>query len=543
VKTLRRDLLVVLVHGLLAVGLIWPGVRSPTEAVPGGLRTDLWNTLWSLDFGREAILGGHAPWTIDVLAYPQGGVIPPADPLGMLFFVLFGGLGTALAYNLLVVVRLALCGFLAHRFAAELAQTHGASPEAARAGAWVAGVTMTGAPVLLAGVHNGTSEAFSGAGLTCAVWMCWRAAEGRGGLLPAALALLWAGLASWYSAVAAFVFAGLIAVLSGRGRPWLKRFGPLVLGLVLVLPWLLLVIDLLQPGGSRPLSAVDPATLATTRDTVGAAKLGSWFSWQAARDLGIRAPMEAGQGYLHTTFVPWALWVGAVAGLRGIWARERALLVGGAACFLLSLGSFLTVGEAELPMPFALLDELPGFATLALNWRFGTGTLLVLALIAARAAAGWRPRSRWALILAVALQTRFLSPVAGGVPAMDIRPEPVLLALADAPEGAVVHLPMKGQQATLYAQRIHRKPITAELNSGGERGLAFWDVARDHLLRNDEAGFLEAVEGLGVRYLVVHVDPALRADPNWTLYRRIATDFPSLEPDSWSGDLEVYALW
>ena len=400
---------------------------------------------------------------------------------------------------------------------------------------------MTGAPVLLAAVHNGTSEAFNGAGLTCAVWLCWRAARGRGGLVPAALGLLWAALASWYSAVAAFLFAGLLAALSGRALPWLKRLGPMLLGMLLVLPWLLLVIDLLEPGAS--LSAVDPTTLASTRDSVGAADLGSWFGWQEARDLAIRAPMETGQGYLHTTFVPWPLWVGFVAGLRGLWAREGALIVGGAACFLLSLGSSLVLGSTEIPMPFALLDGLPGFATLALNWRFGTGTLLVLALIAARAAAGWRPGSRWALILAVVLQTRLLSPVAGGVPAMDIRPEAALVALADAPDGAVVHLPMKGQQATLYAQRIHRKPITADLNSGGELGLVFWDEARDHLLRKDREGFVAAMEELGVRYLVVHVDPTLRADPNWSLYRRIADDFPALEPASWSGEVEVYALW
>ena len=83
---------------------------------------------------------------------------------------MLGLLGLPLGYNLLILIRLVTGGLLAKAFVEELAAHHGADKAQARRGGFLAGLAVTGTPMLIAGVHNGTSEAANASGLIVALW-------------------------------------------------------------------------------------------------------------------------------------------------------------------------------------------------------------------------------------------------------------------------------------------------------------------------------------------------------------------------------------
>ena len=342
-------------HAAVAVWVLWPGVGSGLHSVPGGLRTDLWNGLWSLDFQREALLSASAPWRVDVLGFPLGGNLPPVDPLGMLFFVPAGLLGTAVAYQLLIVFRLALGGWLMQSFAREFCEAHGSSSEAANRAAIFAGIATASAPVLVAGVHNGTSEAANVCGLVAAVWMGWRYGRDPNPRTGWALSigLFWAALTSWYVAVLAFAHAGFALLFHGQGRRVVHRSLPVLAGLVLALPWAAAVVALLQVGdGNLSAHAFSLETGGGSPDNFGAADWGAWFGLAEPRNIAILSDAERGQGFFHCTAVGWAVLVLAGIGLRGRLRSEAALVGLAGTGVIFSFGSEMAVGSVVLPMPY-----------------------------------------------------------------------------------------------------------------------------------------------------------------------------------------------
>ncbi len=82
---------------------------------------DVWNHAWGLWWWADSVANGELPWRTPLLAHPGGGVLWFADPLGALFSLpvtlLFG---PAVAWNLLLITRIAWAGFHARRFAAVL---------------------------------------------------------------------------------------------------------------------------------------------------------------------------------------------------------------------------------------------------------------------------------------------------------------------------------------------------------------------------------------------------------------------------------------
>jgi hypothetical protein len=473
------------------------------------------------------------------------------DPLAMLFFVPAGLLGTAAAYNLLIVFRLALGGLIAQGFAREFCEAHGVERAKAKTAAVFAGIATASAPVLIAGVHNGTSEAANACGLMFSVWMAWRfgrepsAANGK----RVALGLLWAALTSWYVAVLAFAHAGFVVLFHGRSVAFFRRCTPVFLGLLFVLPWAIAVIVLLQVGDSNLTAhAFGGGVSAAPPDNFGAADWSAWFGLSGNRDIAILAPFEAGQGFFHCTAVAWALLLLAFLGLKRVAQKEAALLGLLLLSFVFSMGASVSIGGATVPMPYGQLLALPGFSQLSLPFRFGIGVLPVLAVFGALGLASWGKRALGLACGLVLLQLRFFSPASGGVPRTDlsgIHQSQALLALVDAPEGAVLHFPIWSQHPSLYAQRVHGKPITIAFDwASTETDLAFWEAAREAKGQSRFETLAVSAEHLGIRYLVADGgDPRLRGDPHYPFYKAIRTSFQRLgDPDDTS-DLEVYALW
>jgi hypothetical protein len=157
------------------------------------------------------------------------------------------------------------------------------------------------------------------------------------------------------------------------------------------------------------------------------------------------------------------------------------------------------VGRA-MPLPYALVERLPGFDSLSLLYRLATVSALMLALLADRA------RPRWAWL--VAAEVLLVSP-ARGLPDVTPVPDlPAIRALGQAPDGAVVNLPVQAGRNFLFEQTLHQKPVCGSLNAGLNRaGLRVLHAARQLRAGTlDREAFVAVARQEGVRYVVLHTN-------------------------------------
>ena len=543
--TLLAVLGVVGVHLLLAVALTWPAALPGGGLVPGAERTDLYNSLWSLWFFQDALWRGDLPYATSLLDHPGGGTLLVADlPAAFWGVGLVPLLGVPGAYTVLVLARLALAGAAAHGLAREWLGD-------ARA-AWVAGVAFETAPVILSGVHNGTSEAFSAAPVALAAWAALRLVRGGGWARVGATggALLLAALASWYAAVTAFLFVGAILLVGGGRQAASRRVAALVLGLALTLPW----AAAFHAGSTGPDNLVGikhARELAGVRRTTGAADPRGWLAAGDFRSPDFREMSRYDEQFIHCHYLGWPLVLLALLGVARRREGRLAFVLAGGAGLLLAMGPVLTLGgtpwivmgDRAVPMPYFLVERLPGFSSLSLLWRLGLGPALALALLASAAVAGRRGAVP-AAILAVLLDLLLLSPLGrpGTAPGSIA---PAVHALAGAPEGAVLNFPVVGGRGYLYEQTVHGKPVAGTLNfPNNAAGRRVWRALGDAAVDTPEAArstIARRARAAGVRYLVVHPDPLARPDMHDAAVRTARALYAPLPAGE--GGVEVYALW
>jgi hypothetical protein len=234
---------------------------------------------------------------------------------------------------------------------------------------------------------------------------------------------------------------------------------------------------------------------------------------------------------------------------RGMGALALAAFAGG----MLAMGPVLVrdgqawifSGGLAVPMPYFLVEDLPGFESLSLLFRLGILPILVLAVIAGGLASQLKERW-WVFLVLVVVDLRFLSPVAA-LPAVESASlSPVLSRLAEAPPGAVMNYPIVGGRPYLYEQTAHEKPIAGRLNfPNNHASKKVWnalqvaqempvEAGRRHLraiAQKSRTGACEEIRAQcaygnvrhagasdlcrcidGVRYLVIHEDSLARPD-------------------------------
>lgn len=532
------------VYLLLAVGLTWPAALRPVAAVPGSARGDLWDGLWSFWFFVERVTAGDSPLRADgLLNHPDGGSLWVADPVGALGMVVLAPLvGVAAGWTVLVLAHLVFTGLMGHRLGEAVAD--------GRPGAgWIAGTALVTAPMLLAQVHNGATEAVGGGWLAWAAWRLWelrRAPTLRNGA-HAGLALGVAAVAHVYAGVAGAVLAvllGVDALLLRRG--WRAQALAAAVALALAVPWGLAAREVTTAPDSV-VGIKDPRQLATVRRTIGPADPVGFVHPGDYRSPDFRELARYGEDYRHVHYLGWALLLAALAGGRGRDARAWWVAVG--LGVILAMGPVLArfgapvilPGRRGIPLPYLLLESLPGFRDLSLVYRLAWLAVVALAALAARASPD---RLRRLLPVLFLVETRLVSPAAALPDHADARPAAPLLALRDAPPGAVMNFPVTGGRAYLYEQAVHGQPLAATLNFPSSRAAReVWDAALDHLGDADSA-FVAAVTAearrQGVRYLVLHEDPLARPDQHDPAARRLAARFRTLAEGE---GLRVVALW
>lgn len=537
-------------HIALAVGLTWPAALHPDSMVPGAGRTDLWNSIWSLWFVADSVADGTLPWRTLLLGHPDGGVLVVADPLSALLALPFTLLlGPSVAYTLLVLAQLVFAGLAAGALSRHIFQHDAAS--------WMAGPAFMAAPVLLSGVHNGTSEAFVGGWLALSVLLCFQAAEGRR-VAVAGVVLGLATIASWYLGVVAWIFWLALLVCGRRGverRPLTLRLLAVGgLGLTLALP----VAALARTGATHADNLVgikNARELSSVRRSIGTADPRGWFIPGDFRSPDFRTLSRYGEEFVHCHYLGWTLLLGgaAVLVLRREREDKRVLVAAGLAAGILAMGPVVAMdgsalilkGRLGIPLPYFLVEGAPGFSSLSLLYRFAAGPALALAVLAGGLGARY-PRFALPLAALVLLELRLASPVAGLPETESAEVAEPIEWLAEAPDGAVMNFPVVGGRAYLYEQTVHRKPIAGSLNFPNNRAsMKVWAALLEGVEERAAGDVLAAAVAAvareqGIRYVVVHVDPMARPDMHDEAVRALKTASPAV---SEAPGVRVHQLW
>lgn len=542
------------VYSLLACWVTWPAPLQLGTSVPGAGRSDLGNSLWSLWFVEHELSSGVIPWRTTLLGWPDGGVLLVADPLNAIIGLpLVAAFGLLAAYSLLCIGHVVFSGLAAHALGLYLWGD--------RRAAWVAGVGFALAPVLISGMQNGTSEAIAGGWLPLSVLALLKALDrgGPGRIVFAGLCLFLAALSSWYMGICAWLFwAGfLFAARPGisRGRRLGRSVTVAVLGLALTLPWAAAA----HAGVQDPDNLVGikhEKELDTVRRSIGPADPRGWFVPGDFRSPDFSELSRYGEEFVHCHYLGWLLILAAGAGCvrKGPGSGRGAVLVAGLGGLVLAMGPVVCMdGTAwvidrrlAVPLPYFVIEDLPGFSSLSLLYRLGAAASLALALLAAGAVRAL-PQSWAAPLLAVlvALEFRLAAPVHGLPDTSQMALDPAFDVLADAPKGAVINYPVAGGRSYLYEQSVHHKPLTGSLNfpNNSASRLVWAAMLQDAAAKNAGQPLKNTrrvARKQKIRYLVIHEDGSARPDMHDQAVRALDA---AQEPIAEGQGVRIHALW
>jgi hypothetical protein len=452
----------------LALALIGLAPLLPRfgDAILGGpiANVDGWQHTWHLWWAAQALTSGQNPFFTPLLFHPQGASLY-VQPLnlsnGLLMLPITLGFGPVAGYNTAALLSFVLAGLAGYLLALRVS----GQPLAALVG----GLVLAWAPFHLTRLYDGQLELLGVQWPAFYAFFALRALERRrvGDALAAGALLALTGYTSWYYLLFMLVWSAAFALLWLR-RPWLSAVRQWALigatGLALLAPALVPGLAGLY-GAERSLAAVEPQELRTYSANLLDFVLPSYLHplW------GERVFQAVGATW-HPLSGDWNVALGysvlllAALGCALAWptAWRWGLLAG--LGILFALGPELQLGpwRSGIPLPYRLLQELPGadFARRPLHF-----TLLTTLALAPLAALGTREllaraggsRRLAALALVAALGFELL-------PARwmlhDARTHPYYATLGP-DDGALLHVPLplyKDVEAQ-KAQLSHGAPI------------------------------------------------------------------------------------
>lgn len=492
-----------------------------------------------------ALAEGRSPRSVDgLLNFPYGGVFWPSDPVDALLGApLVLTLGAPAAWSILCLFHLTLSGLAADAIARRLGGN-----------GYFAGSLYAAAPITLSHLQNGASEAVAGTTLLAvAAWATLAVGQNPnwGRAAVGALALAAAVVGHAYSGVSAFIFAASLFLLgtpagAPRARRWLA--GTALVGALLASGPAVLAVRT-ATAADNVIGIKNEKELSTIRRHIGPADPEVYVRPGDFRSPDFRELSRYGEEFVHSSYLGVVPLLLALFGLRRQ-PRHPALWLAAATGLVLALGPVLTAGgdpvilpgKRAIPLPYLLLEKLPGFSSLSLLWRLAQLGSLALILFAATTVRGRIALFATALGLA---EVRLFSPARSLPNHVDSTLSPVFLSLRDAPEGAVMNFPVVGSRGYLYEQTVHRKPVTGSLNfPNNNTSRRIWKVAVDNTVHNTvvfRQKVSAAAEEAGVRYLVLHTDARSFDDSMHTgAVRAIKAAY---EP-SWSGQgVQIYAFY
>lgn len=496
---------------VLSVALTWPAAFHPRTAVPGGLRTDVADAWWTLWYTATAIAQGRLPGSVDgLLNFPAGGSLWPSDPLnGLIAAPLVLTVGAPAAWSVLCILHVAASGWATHLLANKLGGN-----------GFIAGTLYAAAPISLSHLQNGASEAVAGTTLLPLAGLSLVSLAQQPGVARVLWASLCLGLSvigHVYTGVSAFLLAGAmlvagVAAMAPRARAWLLAASA---GGALIAAGPAYFTLQVATSAENIVGIKNEKELKTIRRKIGPADPEVFIHPGPFRSPDFRVLSRYGEEFVHSSYLGFVPIGVALWGLRRR-PRHPALWIAGGAGLILALGPVLTAdgspvilaGRRAIPLPYLLIEQLPGFSSLSLLWRLAQLASLCLALLAAVAITN--PKLAVVVVVLGLAEIRLISPAANLPQHVDSTLSWVFSALRNADEGAVMNFPVVGSRGYLYEQTVHHKPVAGTLNfPNNATSRRVWKAAIDNasLPPTEFAALLAATaQDAGVRYLVVHTD-------------------------------------
>ncbi|HEY8601969.1 MAG TPA: hypothetical protein VIL85_26320 [Thermomicrobiales bacterium] len=510
---------------LITIIATYPLIRHFGTALPGDGR-DAWQNYWDYWWLRMSLSQGQNPYQTPLLYAPYGA------PLYLHTLNPFNGLvtlpiqivfGLTAAYNTVVFLSFSLAAYFAYLLVARISGSYQAG--------FVGGIIYAFGSYHFAhllGHANLLASEWLPAYLLCLVTASEKTGRQRLRWLGAgAVSLLLIALCDWQYLLFAGALTALYAPFTALTRRSLAPLGVAAAigagGIILILPFLVPTARELQVSATTRPAVLGPEQFsADLLSFVTPSPLQAWWGASAER-LGGRAVAPAVERAIFLGFLPLLL-----AG-TGLWLRgRRGWLWGlGAVGFaVLALGPTLQIagrGYPAIPLPYRLLQQIPGVNVSRVPGRFALLVTLCLAILAGLGIAGLRerlpalrgamlPRVALPLLVAALLAEHFAAPY----PLSAVQPAPFYRQLAAAnARGAVLELPFSLTRATsLFGQTVHGQPIVGGYLS---RPLAYPILALPPFAdpadsRGDITPTLNTGTGIwmlhlsGVRWIVVLLD-------------------------------------
>ncbi|GAB4201362.1 MAG: hypothetical protein OHK0022_23330 [Roseiflexaceae bacterium] len=553
-------LLAVALYTLLALAVTWPVAPNMAAALVGRVGgVDAYQNAWNLWWTAHALSSGESPFETPLLYYPQGvdlfwQTLGFAQGVAALPVTL--ALGPLAAVNWTVLCSFVVGGAAVFVFARRLTGSASA--------ALVAGAVYAFSPFHMEKVLDGNIEVAAIHWVPCyalALYLLlerpawWRA-------LLAGLLLLWVSLGSWYYGMFCVLYTGCAALVwaFGRGRREAARL--LAWGVVPLLVWGLVLaprIGGLAQSGDSALQDMRAAQAERSADLL------DFFLPNPSHPLWGHAVWQARER-VYPGAVIWNValgWVGLLLGGVGALACRRetwrwSLLL--LATALLALGPALKVAGVQtgLPLPFALIQDLPGIRAGQRPNHMALLSSLMLALLAAygvqRLAGGLGQWPRRALAGGLVLAVVAIDGYAGPLELVRREVHPFYARLP-APDGALLPLPLYiniNRSDNLTPQMAHHWPIAGgyvarppaysfAAETPGIVELQYGVAAREDIVSPGwpEAG-RRALAAYAVRY--VTLDLTAQKDDYFAQTRAVLAELGAGPPLLADARLEVYAL-
>jgi hypothetical protein len=467
---LRHHVLPLALYLLIAIVVTYPLVLHFGTHLPGDGR-DAWQNYWDYWWLRTALAEGHNPYQAALLYAPYGAplYLHTLNPFnGLVTLPIQIAFGLTAAYNTVVFLSLTLAAYFAYLLVTFVSGS--------RLAGFVGGVIYAFGSYHFAhllGHANLLASEWLPAYILCL--LAASAATGRRRLLLAVAgvaALLLLTFCDWQYVL----FAGIFTALYGPYMAIARRSViPLLVAGAIGSCWLVLALPILLP------TARELRDTAATRVTVFGpdrfsadllslvvpSPLQAWWG-SAAERIGGKATAPLVERAVFLGFLPLAL-----AGV-GLWLGRRRATFWAVAALLfavLALGPTLQIAgqtPGGIPLPYRLLERIPGVNVSRVPARFALLVTLCLAVLSGLGLvglAGRFPRLRRPRILAVATPLLVLALLAehfaAPYPLTAVEEPPFYRQLAaDHEAGAVLELPFVMTRATsLFGQTVHGKPI------------------------------------------------------------------------------------
>ena len=485
-QTLLRIIFAAAVSLGLSAALLWPVPVRMNELLVGHPGNDTWNHVWGYWWVGEALKAGEWPVRADLLAWPGGGTLYFIDtmqavlswPVQLLF-------GPAVAYNLVIFLQLAFCGFAAWILTWRLT------------GDWIAAFAalflFEMSPHLLGQAYNGISETVCAGWFPLTLWALLRMMNVPDIRNSAILGLVGGIciLTSWYYGLFAAIGSIVLLIWSALRQAWLYDWKRIGKGLAIAAS----TAGAIAAGPFLSFrSSLSAADALVTRDPefVERSLLNHNITDVAAFFHFTKTPSPDlfrlyGEELIIVIYLGWigiALSVYALLSFRK--SRDLSPWIWlGAIFFVFSLGPYLNFGgeyvmsgSKRIPLPFLpLYKAFPVFDRISHPFRFVVGVNLALAILGAhgfrRLLKGRSDRARTAAVFALCLamwaEYSLGSPARLPVAACDARiPAAYADIRSDPSSGAVLDLPMTlpnlERAVYVWNQSVHGRPVPWGLN-------------------------------------------------------------------------------